>query len=137
MGNDNSKSKEIIFSLLEEKNKSKKIHEELLNHIALQQIEIKSLKDNASKYKGLKSRNLSRLKSQLNATIKNINSHKRWESFFAIKILKKTSEKSIRLILKEVLNRWRKTEFDPLETLSIRRSKTINWDARMHQKKVN
>ena len=77
MGNDNSKSKEIIFSLLEEKNKSKKIHEELLNHIALQQIEIKSLKDNASKYKGLKSRNLSRLKSQLNATIKNINSHKR------------------------------------------------------------
>lgn len=113
MGNSNAKSKQLIFSLLEEKHQAQQALKELQEKIAQQQSEIKQLKDLASKYKGLKNRKIKRLKSDLDVLLHEIDSHKRWKSYQIVKTLFKKYREIFHCTLEWGFNKWKYIQKDP------------------------
>ncbi|OMJ80179.1 hypothetical protein SteCoe_19632 [Stentor coeruleus] len=112
MGNSNAKSKQLIFSLLEERNQAQQALKELQGKIVQQQSEIKRLKDLASKYKGLKNRKIKRLKSDLDVLLQEIDSHKRWKSYQIVKTLFKKYREIFHCTLEWGFNKWKYIQKD-------------------------
>ena len=120
MGVNESKAKLEIFSLLEERHTNKQVISDLNDLIVKHQSEISSLKDQVSRFRGLKQRKINRISNELNQLIKEVNIHKRWKSYQVLKILIKKYMECFNFNLESSFYRWKNIQFltymAPLQT---------------------